>query len=295
MTLVMARQFGHRICILSDTMISSREAPNDDVIPGQLKTIVLNDKISISFSGSVNPAIMKIREMRKEIYKGVPLDRILDTLSEFTLEENGKVDFIVASHVSTPSLYKIATGEINKEFDYYWIGDAEAANLVQREIDKLTEDLKGLPDYVSQEESKFGYAFRKIVEEHQVPNVGGVAFKSIGSTYGYCYENFSMAMAWDAIVPGDWFNEKARREHEKTGTACYKLAVCSANERGLAVTGAYFEQNEIGFLYSPLDPVLDREMGRIIGKPIKYHPISQEEFDKQVQEYASRLEPYMSG
>jgi hypothetical protein len=290
MSLVIARQFGDRICILSDTMISDRNAPKDDVIPGQLKTIVLKDKISISYSGSVNPAIIKIREIRKQIYKEVSLDKILESLSKFTLEKNGEVDFIVASHVSTPSLYKIAIGQINKEFDYYWIGDAEAANLVQQEIDKNTEDLKGLPDYVSQEESKFGYAFRKMVEEHQVPNVGGVVFKSIGSPYGHCYQNFSMAMAWDAIVLGDGFDEKARRAHEKTGTACYKLAVCSANERGLAVTGAYFDQNEIGFLYSTLDSDLDEEMGRVIGKPRKYHPISHEEFDKELQNYASRLE-----
>lgn len=295
MTLVMARQFGDRICILSDTMISSREAPKDDVIPGQLKTIVLNDTISISYSGSVNPAIMKIREIRKEIYKGVPLDRILETLSKFTLEKNGEVDFIVASHILTPSLYKIANGNISSKSDRYWIGDADAATRVQQEIDKNTGDVEGLPDYVSQEEYKFSTAFRKLVEEHQVPNVGGVMFESIGSPYGYCYQNFSMSVAWDTIRLDDTFDEQAQRAYEKTGTECYKLALLSANQRGFAVTGAYFEQNEIGFLYSPLDSDLDENMGRKIGVPRKYHPISHEEFNKQVQEYASGLESCMSG
>ncbi len=288
MTLVMARQFGDRICILSDSMISDREAPRDNVIPGQLKTIVLNDKISISYSGLVDHTILEIREIRKKIYKGVPLERILETLSKFTLDKNGEVDFIVASHISTPRLYKIANGKINKDFEYYWIGDAEAANLIQQEIDKLKKDVEGLPDYVSQEEYKFIEAFRQLVEDHKVPTVGGVMFESIGSPYGYCYNDRSIMVAWDTIILDDKFDEKAQREYEKTGMECYKLAVYSAHERGLAVTGAYFEQNEIGFLYSPLDPLLDKK--RELGKPKKYHPISHEEFNKEIQNYAARLE-----
>lgn len=295
MTLVMARQFGDRICILSDSMISDRDAPRDSVIPGQLKTIVLNDRISISYSGSVNEAVHKIREIRREMFKGVSLDKILDPLAKFTLDKNGKVDFIVASHISTPRLYKIANGKIYKEFDCYWIGDAEAANLVQQQIDEYNEVVEGLPEYISQEEYKFSTAFRKLVEEHQVPTVGGIMFESIGSPYGYCYQNFSMTVAWDAIPLDDRFDEQAQRAYEKTGTECYKLATLSADERGLAVTGAYFDQNEIGFIYSPLDSDLDEKMGLIIGKPRKYHPISHEEFNKEIQNYASRLESCLGG
>ncbi len=155
---------------------------------------------------------------------------------------------------------------------------------------KHIEEVEGLPDYVSQEEYKFIEAFRKLVEEHQVPTVGGIMFESIGSPYGYCYNGRSMMVAWDSIMLDGRLDEKAQREYEKTGTECYKLAVYSANERGLAVTGAYFEQNEIGFLYSPLDSDLDEKKGRKIGVPKKYHPISHEEFNEEIQKYAARLE-----
>ena len=63
MSLVMAMQFGDRICILSDSMISDSGANGQDIIPGQLKTIVLNKGASISYSGSTNKAISKIREI----------------------------------------------------------------------------------------------------------------------------------------------------------------------------------------------------------------------------------------
>src|SRR5271167_4933494 len=108
MSLVMAMQFGDRICILSDSMNPASNTTDNDVIPGQLKTIVLNKKVSISYSGTSNKAIYKIREIRKDLMKRVYIEEILESLAEFTGEEKEGVDFIVSSHMGIPKLYKIA-------------------------------------------------------------------------------------------------------------------------------------------------------------------------------------------
>ena len=48
MTIVAAMKCGERICVMSDTMISDRGLARDNVIPGRLKTIVVNKWLTIS-------------------------------------------------------------------------------------------------------------------------------------------------------------------------------------------------------------------------------------------------------
>ena len=146
MSLVMAMQFGDRICILSDSMISDSNTTGHNVIPGQLKTIVLDKEVSISYSGSANKAIYKIREIRKDLRKRIYFEEILESLTEFTGDEKGDVDFIVSSHVGIPKLYKIADGQIHYGLEMYWIGNAEAAGRVLEEIERDDRVIDVLPD-----------------------------------------------------------------------------------------------------------------------------------------------------
>lgn len=289
MSLVMARQFGNRICILSDTMVSDSNATRDDVIPGQLKTIVLNKKLTIAYSGLVNKSIHKIRKIRGNIQNGISLESILQDLCEFSIEENNEVDFIIASHITEPTLMKIANGNTYDGSDRYWIGNGEAATTVQKLIDNDTRPFDGLPVYVTSEEAKFKEAFHDVVSQRHITEVGGVAFYCLCSPKGHCYENHAMSVMWDTIPLDGTLDELARRKYERTGTAYYSFSLASADDSGLAVTGAFLPQNDIGYLYSPLDSDLDLEVERALGKPRKYHPINLEEFNNEVQRYASRL------
>lgn len=285
----MARQFGNRICILSDTMIADSNAIKDDVIPGQLKTIVLNEKITIAYCGLVNPAINKIREVRKDIRKGAVLKAIWDDLARFSANHDGETDFIIVSHIAEPTLMKIANGKINSGSDRYWIGNGKAATTVQQLIDNYARPLDGLPDFVTSEEAKFKGAFDDVVSERQITEVGGVAFHCLCTPNGHCYENHAMSVMWDTIPLDGTLDELARREYERTGTTYYSFSLASAYDTGLAVTGTFLPQNDIGYLYSPLDSDLDLEGERALGKPKKYHPINLEEFNNEVQRYASKL------
>jgi len=291
----MAMQFGDRICILSDSMISDSNTTDHNVIPGQLKTIVLSKEVSISYSGSANKAIYKIREIRKDLTKRIYFEEILESLTEFTGDEKGDVDFIVSSHVGIPKLYKIADGQIHYGLDMYWIGNAEAAGRVLEEIERDDRVIDGLPNHMTQGEYKFREAFKNAVFEQDIPQAGGLIFDCIGSPGGYRYNNHAMVHAGDAMVLDITFDYTAQWAYEKPGTECYTFSLVSPNERSLAVTGAFVEQNNMGFIYSPLDPDLDLDGDEVLGQPETIYPVTLKGFVNEMAKYASRLELYLGG
>ncbi|MFI5323486.1 MAG: hypothetical protein ACHQ6U_08140 [Thermodesulfobacteriota bacterium] len=268
---------------------------DNDVIPGQLKTIVLNKKVSISYSGTSNKAIYKIREIRKDLMKRVYIEEILESLAEFTGEEKEGVDFIVSSHMGIPKLYKIAEGQIHYGLDMYWIGNAEAVERVLQEIERDDRSIEGLPNHIIQEEYKFREAFKKAVFEHEIPQAGGLVFDCIGSPRGYRYNNLASVHAGYGMSLDITFDYTAQWLYDKPGTECYTFSLVSPNKRSLAVTGAFFEQSNEGFIYSPLDPDLDLDGDEELGKPERIYPVTLKGFVNEVAKYTSRLESYLGG
>ncbi|MEW6143604.1 MAG: hypothetical protein AB1598_01155 [Thermodesulfobacteriota bacterium] len=295
MSLVMAMQFGDRICILSDSMISDTNTTGSDVIPGQLKTIVLNKEVSISYSGLTNKAISRIREIRADMSKRVYFDEVLESLTEFTADEKGEVAFIVSSHMGIPKLYKIADGQIHYGLDTYWIGSEEAA---ARVLDRFGKDdlvISELPNSMTQEEYRFREAFRNAVYEKDLPHAGGLIFDCIGTPKGYSYNNYAVVHTGDRMALDITEDYTARWAYDNHGMESYSLSLVSPKERSLAVTGAFFERSNTGFIYSPLDPCLDLKGSKALGKPKTVHPVSLSGFVNEVARYASRLETYLGG
>ena len=295
MSLVMAMQFGDRTCILSDSMISDTNTTDHDVIPGQLKTIVLNKEVSVSYSGSTNKAISKIREIRMDLSKRIYFEEILESLSEFTADENGEVGFIVSSHMGIPKLYKIADGQIHYGLDMYWIGNEAAAGRVLEEFEKDDRVIDELPNNMTREEYKLRDAFKNAVYEKESPCAGGLIFDCIGTPGGYRYNNHATVHAGDRMSLDITFDNTAQLANEKQGPESYSLSLVSPNERSLAVTGAFFERNNMGFIYSPLDPDFDLRGEDVLGKPEAIYPVTLKGFVNEVERYASRLETYLGG
>ena len=291
----MAMQFGDRTCILSDSMISDTNSTDNNVIPGQLKTIVLNKEVSISYSGSTNKAISKIREIRTDLSKRIYFEEILESLSEFTTDENGEVGFIVSSHMGIPKLYKIADGQIHYGLDTYWLGSEDAAGRVLEEFEKDDRVIGELPNNMTLEEYKLRDAFKNAVYEKELPHAGGLIFDCIGTPGGYRYNNHAMVHAGDRMSLDIAFDNTAKPANDKPGSESYSLSLVSPNERSLAVTGAFFERNNMGFIYSPLDPDLDLKGEKVLGKPEAIYPVTLKGFVDEVARYASRLETYLGG
>jgi len=256
MSLVMAMQFGDRICILSDSMISDSGANGQDIIPGQLKTIVLNKGASISYSGSTNKAIAKIREIQRDLSERKYFDEVLESLTEYTSGENGDVDFLVSSHAGIPKLYKIAGGQIHYGLGMYWIGNDEVAERVLDEFGNAEQVYIGLPVHMTREEYRFREAFKKAVSGKE-PQAGGLVFDCVGTPKGYHYNNYAVVHTGDRMAVDITFEYSDQWAHENPGRGSYSLSLVSPKERSLAVTGAFFERSNTGFIYSPLDPRLD--------------------------------------
>ena len=63
MTIVAAMKFDKRIVVMSDTMISDSNELRNNVIPGRLKSIVINNWLTISDAGLSTQAIDAVRKI----------------------------------------------------------------------------------------------------------------------------------------------------------------------------------------------------------------------------------------
>ena len=287
MSLVMAMQFGDRICILSDSMISGSASIDDEVIPGQLKTVVLSKELAVSYSGPADKAVGKIREIRQDLAKRVYFEEVLESLTEFTKNEGEGVDFILSSHISIPKLYKIAGGEIHYGLDLYWIGNQGAVSRVLNEVEKCEPVAGSLPRGMTPEEKRFREAFKNVVSGRSEPRAGGLVFDCIGSGSGYQYNTQADVHTGGGMSIGISFDYSPGTGYEKTGS---EMSLVSPNGRSLPVAGAYFEESHVGYIYSPLDPHLDRKRP---GSPETVYPVTLQGFVSEVGRCAARLETYL--
>ena len=195
MTLAVARIFGDRIAMLSDTMISDPRKPRPNVIPGRLKSIILSKSFSISYAGGADYALDIVRKAKRQLDSGTSVDVVLDGLAEATgVGSEGSAnapEFIVAAHRPQARLYKISGGQIASGVDRYWIGDMDSASDLHRLMDAAVPiDEKQLPEFVMVEEVQFGNAFRAVIPETAETRgqiVGGLSFCCVGTPRGHWY------------------------------------------------------------------------------------------------------------
>jgi hypothetical protein len=125
MTLIVGEQFGDRLVVLSDTMITDISSIRSNIVPGQLKTIVINTNLSVSFAGRVGLALAAIRSLRSGLTEEFDIDMVLESFRTKTLAHHGEVEFLVASRIPFPRFYKISNGQKYFGSSRYWIGDPD--------------------------------------------------------------------------------------------------------------------------------------------------------------------------
>jgi hypothetical protein len=232
MTLVIARQWGDRIVMLSDTMVSYYTKPRTDIIPGHLKVIVLTHKLSIAYAGDVDKALDTIRKTWRMACECMDLLEILEYLRQVT--SSGDVDFLVASHHEEPALYKIWSGQRATDANWYWIGDPSAASAVQRTMESQPIPESG--EWYEKEEFRLFLAFTDVIRESTFPGVGGFSFCLLGSPLGHCYQDVAGFYAWDKVKLSEIDTPEYRR-FKKTGTAHYEYTTFPSRQRGVGVVG----------------------------------------------------------
>jgi len=275
MTLVAAKKFGERILVMSDTMISDCDGTRDNIIPGRLKTIVLNTTLTISYAGLSIQAIDCIRHIKKNL-ESFSMSEIVDLLSDCSAAYENKIDFILCSHVDGNRLLKISGKNVYEGAEIYWIGNQQAAQELSQ-IKKSEAIVKNHPDYVTPDELAFSSTFVDFLRETRCKGVGGAVINCLCSPYGHCYQSHAGAFSWDVITLGqdDW---EERKILNKTGTYHYEYEVYASPERGQALVGLFLPQCSVGFYYDPLH----------YDEAIKAVDLTQQEFSFTIN-HASKL------
>jgi hypothetical protein len=252
-TFVVARKFGERIIILSDTMITRPHDLKHDIIPGQLKAIVLSLNISVAFSGHFVTALDRVRACKRQIEQGGGLSEVLDILSN---ADSRECDFLVASHVNDPELFKISGGVVSESQDCHWIGNSDLIGIMEKQQDCINQAYQNvlrmdsdMPDMRSEEDNFIGTFTQLFLSEPQVADgVGGFAVILLASPFGHCYLHHS---GIQLIGPFNG-NGTPHPEGPALGGSRYSYSILDSGYRGVGIVGSFMEDTHIGYIYDPL-------------------------------------------
>ena len=252
MTLVAALKMGTRIVVLSDTQIDNRDATRPNIIPGRLKSVVLNEALTVSYAGLSSQAMDAIRSVHRGLPQ--PTEQVFEALVEASGRHHGELDFILCSHEKpdAPRLVKVSDGLVSEGADFYWIGNQSSASAFSK-LELPPVQGSNITEPMSLAEAEFSRRFHEYVYSSRDPNVGGAVVNCLCSPFGHCYQDHAGSMAWDVIVFPDSTDPAEKQGKHKTGITSFSYHVYSAIERGIAIVGLYLEQPEVGFLYAPLE------------------------------------------
>ncbi|MCY1672147.1 hypothetical protein OVA07_14155 [Novosphingobium sp. SL115] len=253
MTFVVARKFGERILILSDTMITHHpDQRKNDIIPGQLKGIVLNLDMSVAFCGNVVRALDAIREAKARIRQGGSREDVIRILRSCSLKN---CDFILASHSGGASLIKITGGSVSAPQDAHWLGNRHILARIQRQqaiSDKGFENVlrsnAGLTDTRTEEGTFIGLFSQVLLSDPMTAeDVGGFATNLLASPFGHCYQ-----MTAGAYAPGPITIGGPDHGQEQLPGNRYAYNFISPSYRGVSIAGIFMDEPRVGYIYDPL-------------------------------------------
>jgi hypothetical protein len=248
MTIVAAMKFDERICVMSDTMISDRDQVRDNIIPGRLKSVVINEWLTVSYAGLSTQAVDAIRKIFNA--NMVTTQSAVEYLLEVSARYPDELDFIVCSHEAEARIIKISSGNLMEGAKAYWIGNAQAAAELSK-VQVPDSEFEDLPEFMSVAEVVFRNAFITYMRENKCKGIGGAVIDCLCSPYGHCYNTHAGVFSWDTFILGrDNYDE--RQKSNKTGMHHYEYHISSTSARGQGIVGFYLDQAKTGFIYDPI-------------------------------------------
>lgn len=251
---MIARKFGRRVLIVSDTMISDAALGRADAIPGRLKSIILSPTVSVAYAGHSNPALHAIRAARHALLETGSVSSVTDVLVDLSADPAFDVDFIVVFHDhGVPRLHKITAGIMTDDVSECFVGNSAVVTALVREVPANP----GIdqPDLgIEAAEGTFWNAFNQLFLKRGVAltdGVGGVAIGLVASPFGHHYIRQAVVIAWDHIDLGRGITP-AQHMAQRSGETAWIVETISASLRGIGIVGVGLPQAGIGFIHSPL-------------------------------------------
>src|SRR5580658_3069023 len=159
MTFVVAKCFGERIYIASDTMISNSGKTRPDVIPGRLKVIILDAKTTVAYAGLADQSIDTIKLAKQRLSDGGNLLDVEQILAAATRKYEGQLEFLIASHHDGGTLKRIWDGCISSGLEQVCIGQRA---LLQMLIKQEKEVPQSIVPHEFEEECRFAQASESV-------------------------------------------------------------------------------------------------------------------------------------
>lgn len=250
MTIVIARQFGQRIVVLSDTMITDDGGRAHDSIPGMVKAVVVSEKLSIAYAGNYSASLSAIRSAYDLAETGSGVSEIISLLERAA--QTADCQFVIASHNPEAELRKITRQGTTLPLLGCCLGDPKFLDLLPGYSDPAGDDEH--EPYGCQVERKLFTDFQRLFTSSSkvLPSgIGGVATFLLASPHGHTYCASASAFAWDAVSLSTG-STSAQLEDRASGMTEWRYSIQSPSQRGLGVVSLYLPQAQMGFIYSPL-------------------------------------------
>jgi hypothetical protein len=254
-TSVIARQFGQRIVILSDTQITQTNEKAHNLIPGRLKAITLGPLFSVAYDGHSDPALMAIREARNSL-RLVGTEAAIEVLRACSARNDVDVSFLVATH-GPASLRRIKNGNVSEPGQGFAIGDTAMNAMVNDRMEQLRPTFSGVagdPEFGTVDEMLFVSSFSQLLSEGATSGlngVGGLPIRLLASPYGHSYCGSGEARRWDVVTIGVLPTPEAEAARA-SGQTEFRFNIVESQFRGVGIAGIVLPQLGVGWMHDPI-------------------------------------------
>ena len=251
MSLIVAKKFGDKIFIVSDTRLDNPQNLNrvELDVPeayGLIKSLIINPIVCISYAGDFHAAKEALSVCRSLNYRVHEITKYLLTINK---KYEHKVDFIVAVSATPYLLFKIKNGEIEKT-DLAWIGDIPGFSEFQKHYHSGDKGTDRKDPQKDMEEAM------TTVIESQVLGVNGFLISVSNESGQFFYKNYVKTYFPPRTITGNGFHLIGYGTAQEGG---YTIHILQSEKTD--VLAVHIPQSRMGIIYrlqenAMLDPLL---------------------------------------
>lgn len=254
MTICVARQFGKRVLLSSDTAISSLVGRKRTALGGALKCWRITPNLAVAYAGNPHVANDVLATMIRGGLDGGSCGEVCSTLVRTTV--GGAVDFLVVSHSERGTeIAKVTDGNVSLGLPAAHIGSHAAFSRIQERVGAELAERHGQALGQFREESAFSAGFASVIGEYVASgsdDVGGFAITMVGDGKSLWYQLGS------AVFVGMPMTIRTSRTpvpvpFGNASTGAYAVSICTPAKGDNAIAvGVYHPFGRVGTLYAPL-------------------------------------------
>lgn len=259
MTLVVARNIRDRIFIISDSRITDPNILRRSSLQGALKAVILHRGLCVCFAGNLWRSQNAVSKLEINPGSYFDVEEILANLLQSHKDGDSDTDFIVAILTPNTSIFRIRSGQIERNLNAAWIGDHDAFSAYQKYFHSSLSLNSNNSESEQQEQtslninsirSKMIDAFISVIEDNTYPTVDDFMVSVSTEPEGFKYlDSLFAANPSEQIIPAG-----VRTPLSFSGSAAeggYSHSIMTPREAGIGAIGVYFFQGSFGVLFYP--------------------------------------------